>query len=263
MSKVLILLDGSEEYEKSIYYLLNSKIINFDELILCFVLEPIHQVKRISSNQVLFSDTTYEKSDVLSKVYLEKITNTIKNIDDEIKVSVNTVDSIESIKKIQSIDLVSLSIISHAYDKLYKLFLRAKKFKSYINTLHPLLSIPPNFTVDESKANNFMINYPNEEVFTKIIDNVSMFKNLNKMTIVYKRNKIKETNTLIDKLDSFNIPFEFKEITDSYLDEMNRLQVNNNVVFYYSSENKFLERKYIFKDSIQKFIIGTSPVILG
>ena len=44
MSKVLILLDGSEEYEKSIYYLLNSKIINFDELILCFVLEPMHQV---------------------------------------------------------------------------------------------------------------------------------------------------------------------------------------------------------------------------
>ena len=131
MSKVLILLDGSEEYEKSIYYLLDSKIINFDELILCFVLEPMHQVKRISNNQVLFSDTTYEKSDVLSKVYLEKITDTIKNIDDEIKVSVNTVDSIESIKKIQSIDLVSLSIISHAYDKLYKFFLRAKKFKQY------------------------------------------------------------------------------------------------------------------------------------
>ena len=263
MSKILILLDGSEEYEKSINYLLNSKSINFDELILCFILEPMHQVKRISNNQVLFSDSTYDNSDTLSKVYLEKISNIIKNTDDEMKFSVNTVDSIESIKKIQAIDLVSLSIISHAYDKLYKLFLGAEKFKSYINTIHPLLAIPPNFTFDESKSNNFMINYPNEEVFTKIIDNVSLFKNLNKMTIVYKRNKIKETSTLIDKLDSFNIPFEFKEIKDSYLDEMNRLQVNNNVVFYYSSENKFLEKKYIFKDSIQKFIIGRSPVILG
>ena len=263
MSKILILLDGSEEYEKSINYLLNSKSINFDELILCFILEPMHQVKRISNNQVLFSDSTYDNSDTLSKVYLEKISNIIKNTDDEMKFSINTVDSIESIKKIQAIDLVSLSIISHAYDNLYKLFLGAEKFKSYINTIHPLLAIPPNFTFDESKANNFMINYPNEEVFTKIIDNVSLFKNLNKMTIVYKRNKIKETSTLIDKLDSFNIPFEFKEIKDSYLDEMNRLQVNNNVVFYYSSENKFLEKKYIFKDSIQKFIIGRSPVILG
>tara|TARA_B100001105_G_C22190748_1_gene356868 strand:- start:382 stop:705 length:324 start_codon:yes stop_codon:yes gene_type:complete len=107
-----------------------------------------------------------------------------------------------------------------------------------------------------------MINYSNEEVFTKIIDNVLMFKNLNKLTIVSK-NKIQETSTLIDKLDSFNIPFEFKEIKDSYLDEMNRLQVNNNVIFYYSSENKFIEKKYIFKDSIQNFIIGPSPVILG
>ena len=82
------------------------------------------------------------------------------------------------------------------------------------------------------------------------------------MTIVSK-NKIQETSTLIDKLDSFNIPFEFKEIKDSYHDEMNRLQINNNVIFYYSSENKFLERKYVLKDSIQKFIIGPRPVILG
>ena len=133
MSKILILLDGSEEYEKSINYLLNSKSINFDELILCFILEPMHQVKRISNNQVLFSDSTYDNSDTLSKVYLEKISSIIKNTDDEMKFSINTVDSIESIKKIQAIDLVSLSIISHAYDKLYKLFLGAEKFKSYIN----------------------------------------------------------------------------------------------------------------------------------
>lgn len=73
---------------------------------------------------------------------------------------------------------------------------------------------------------------------------------------------MQETSTLIDKLDSFNIPFEFKEIKDSYFEEVNRLQVNNNVVFYYYSENKFTEKKYIFKDSIQKFIIGKSPVIL-
>ena len=262
MSKILILLDGSEENEKSIDYLVNSKIINFEELILCFILEPMHHAKRISNNQVLFSDSTYEKSEILSKVYLEKITNIIKNVDDEIKVSVNTVDSIQSIKKVQSIDLVSMSLISHDYDKLYKLFLRAKKFKSYINALHPLLSISSNFTHDDNKTNDFMINYPNEEVFTKIIDNVLIFKNLNKMTIVSK-NKIQETSTLIDKLDSFNIPFEFKEIKDSYHDEMNRLQINNNVIFYYSSENKFLERKYVLKDSIQKFIIGPSPVILG
>ncbi len=262
MSKILILLDGSEEYEKSIDYLLNSKIINCEELILCFILEPMHKVKSISSNMELFSDSTYEKSEILSKVYLEKIINIIKNIDDEIKVSANTIDSIESIKKIQSIDLVSLSLISHNYDKKYKLFLSAKKFKSYINSFHPLLSVPPNFTHDDKKPNDFMINYSNEEVFTKIIDNVLMFKNLNKLTIVSK-NKIQETSTLIDKLDSFNIPFEFKEIKDSYLDEMNRLQVNNNVIFYYSSENKFIEKKYIFKDSIQNFIIGPSPVILG
>ena len=108
-----------------------------------------------------------------------------------------------------------------------------------------------------------MINFPNEEIFMKIIDNVLMFKNLNRMTIIYKRNKIEETSTLIDKLDSFNIPFEFKEIKDSYFEEMNRLQLNNNVIFYYYSENNFIENKYIFKDSIQKFIIGTSPVILG
>ena len=193
---------------------------------------------------------------------MEKIINIIKNIDDEIKVSTNTIDSIESIKKIQSIDRISLSLISHNYDKLYKLFLSAKKFKSYIKTFHPLLSVPPNFTHDDKKTNDFMINYSNEEVFTKIIDNVLMFKNLNKMTIVSK-NKIQETSTLIDKLDSFNIHFEFKEIKDSYLDEMNRLQVNNNVIFYYSSENKFIEKKYIFKDSIQNFIIGPSPVILS
>jgi hypothetical protein len=262
MSKILILLNGSEEYEKSIDYVLGSQIINFKELVLCFILEPMHQVKRISNNKELFSDSTYVKSEVLSKIYLEKITNIIKNVDDEIKVSVNTIDSIESIKKIQSIDLVSMSIISHTYDKLYKLFLRAKKFKSYINTLHPLLSIPSNFTHDDSKTNNFMINYPNEELFMKIIDNVLMFKNLNKITIVHKENKMQETSTLIDKLDSFNIPFEFKEIKDSYFEEVNRLQVNNNVVFYYYSENKFTEKKYIFKDSIQKFIIGKSPVIL-
>jgi len=262
MSKILILLDGSEEYEKSIDYLLNSKIINFKELILCFILEPMHKIKSISNNMELFSDSTYEKSEILSKVYLEKIINIIKNIDDEIKVSTNTIDSIESIKKIQSIDRISLSLISHNYDKLYKLFLSAKKFKSYIKTFHPLLSVPPNFTHDDKKTNDFMINYSNEEVFTKIIDNVLMFKNLNKMTIVSK-NKIQETSTLIDKLDSFNIPFEFKEIKDSYLDEMNRLQINNNVIFYYSSENKFIEKKYIFKDSIQNFIIGPSPVILS
>tara|TARA_B100000953_G_C17980754_1_gene409001 strand:- start:293 stop:1084 length:792 start_codon:yes stop_codon:yes gene_type:complete len=263
MSKILILLDGSEEYEKSIDYLLNSKIINFDELILCFILEPMHQVKRISNNQVLFTDSTYEKSDILSKIYLEKIINVINNVDAEIKVSVNTIDSIESIKKIQSIDQISLSLISHTYDKLYKLFFSANKFKSYINNLHPLLSIPPNSKHDDSKTNNFMINFPNEEIFMKIIDNVLMFKNLNRMTIIYKRNKIEETSTLIDKLDSFNIPFEFKEIKDSYFEEMNRLQLNNNVIFYYYSENNFIENKYIFKDSIQKFIIGTSPVILG
>jgi len=262
MSKILILLNGSEEYEKSIDYLLNSKIINFKELILCFILEPMHKIKSISNNMELFSDSTYEKSEILSKVYLEKIINIIKNIDDEIKVSTNTIDSIESIKKIQSIDRISLSLISHNYDKLYKLFLSAKKFKSYIKTFHPLLSVPPNFTHDDKKTNDFMINYSNEEVFTKIIDNVLMFKNLNKMTIVSK-NKIQETSTLIDKLDSFNIPFEFKEIKDSYLDEMNRLQINNNVIFYYSSENKFIEKKYIFKDSIQNFIIGPSPVILS
>ena len=115
MSKILILLDGSEEYEKSINYLLNSKSINFDELILCFILEPMHQVKRISNNQVLFSDSTYDNSDTLSKVYLEKISNIIKNTDDEMKFSVNTVDSIASIKKIQAIDLVSLSNVSYTH----------------------------------------------------------------------------------------------------------------------------------------------------
>ena len=75
MSKILILLDGSEEYEKSIDYLLNSKIINFEELILCFILEPMLKVKSISCNMDLFSDSTYEKSEILSKVYLEKISS--------------------------------------------------------------------------------------------------------------------------------------------------------------------------------------------
>jgi hypothetical protein len=66
----------------------------------------------VSGNSILFQLSKHKYLIVMSVI--AEI-----NIDDEIKVSANTIDSIESIKKIQSIDLVSLSLISHNYDKLY------------------------------------------------------------------------------------------------------------------------------------------------
>ena len=45
-NKILILLDGSEESEKSLDFIINSNIIKFDQIVLFFILNPFKYIRK-------------------------------------------------------------------------------------------------------------------------------------------------------------------------------------------------------------------------
>ena len=52
-NKILILLDGSEESEKSLDFIINSNIIKFDQIVLFFILNPFNPVTKWQDKEVL------------------------------------------------------------------------------------------------------------------------------------------------------------------------------------------------------------------
>jgi len=49
-TKILIILDGSEENERSIEFILKSNFFSFDEISLFFILNPVNPVTKLEKN---------------------------------------------------------------------------------------------------------------------------------------------------------------------------------------------------------------------
>ena len=76
-NKILILLDGSEESEKSLDFIINSKIIKFDQIVLFFILNPFNPVTKGQDKEVLYNDFVHDHGKRLATLYIEKIENFI------------------------------------------------------------------------------------------------------------------------------------------------------------------------------------------
>ena len=74
-NKILILLDGSEDSEKSLDFIINSKIVKFDQIVLFFILNPFNPVTKGQDKEVLYNDFVHDHGKRLATLYIEKIEN--------------------------------------------------------------------------------------------------------------------------------------------------------------------------------------------
>ena len=108
-NKILILLDGSQESEKSLDIIINSKIIKFDQIVLFFILNPFNPVTKGQDKEVLYNDFVHDHGKRLATLYVEKIENFINSKDLGIELSHNIVNSKDNLHQIHF--LVELTLI--------------------------------------------------------------------------------------------------------------------------------------------------------
>jgi hypothetical protein len=267
-TKILIVLDGSEENEQSINFILESSFFKFEEISLFFILHPVNPVNQIREKQPLYHDFTHDHGTKLANMYVDKIQNLILSKKPELKISHSIVNSKINILERISLQDISLSLISRSkINKLNYLF-APNDLNYYLKNIQPLIFIPSNYTFDSKLKNNLLSKYSSNLLKSKIldylIDDKNELLNFNKLTFLFSKEKEKyEIEELIEKLPSEKYDIELIKTKEKITQYLDKTKINENLVINNAPTIKSYFWNNLTKNSNYSLINSNLPIIFN
>ena len=200
-NKILVLLDGSEESEKSLDFIINSKILIFDQIVLFFILNPFNPVTKGQDKEVLYNDFVHDHGKRLATLYVEKLENHINSKNSGIELSHNIVNSKDNLERRLSLGDVDLTICSmNISNNLDFIFNKSKNINFLLESSRRILIFPSNYEVFSEKKNNLIINF-NESIKPKDFIDIENILQIDKFTILYSKNEKGSVGKLLENIE--------------------------------------------------------------
>ena len=111
-NKILILLDGTEDLENSLNIATDTNILNCDQIVLFFILNPFNPITKGQGTEVLYNDFVHDNGRRLASLYIEKLENIILSKNLDIEVSHNVVNSYENIIRRLALGDIDITVCS-------------------------------------------------------------------------------------------------------------------------------------------------------
>ena len=247
-NKILILLDGSEEFENSLNILTETNILNSDQIVLFFVLNPFNPVTKGQEKEVLYNDFVHDHGRRLATLYIEKIESLIHSKNLNIEVSHNIVNSYENIQRRIALGDIDIAICSVQFsNKLDYIFRKSKKINYFINKSKNILVLPYEFTHNPNFKNNFIIPY-SEFPIENTIDKYLNYFNFDRITLLYDRKSSLDLDNFILEFSDKKFTLEKIEINSEIYKNLMELSKEYNLIFF-----KEMSKKITFLDNFKKF----------
>ncbi|NCG34794.1 MAG: hypothetical protein GWO78_02200 [Dehalococcoidales bacterium] len=267
-TKILIILDGSEENERSIEFVLKSNFFKFDEFSLFFILHPVNPVNQIREKQLLYHDFVHDHGRKLANMYVEKIQSLILSKKPEIRISHSIVNSKTNILERISMQDISFSLISGSKQNKLNYLLLSKNFNYFLKNIRPLVFIPKNFIFDDRLNNNLVSKYSkklfNSEMINFLINDKNNALNFNKLTFLFsKENEKIEIEKFIERLPNNKYEFQLIKSNEKITEFLSKLNNNENLIFNYAPKIKSYFWNNLSKNSNFSLINSKFPIIFN
>ena len=267
-TKALIILDGSEENERSIKFALKSNVFKFDEISLFFILHPVNPVNQIREKQLLYHDFVHDHGTKLANMYVEKIESLILSEKPEMKISNSIVNSKTNILERISMQDISFSLISGNKENKLNYILLSKNFNYFLKNIKPIIFIPENFNFDDKLNNNLVSKYSNNlfntEIINFFINDENNILNFNKLTFLFsKENEKFEIEKFIEKIPKNKYELELINSREKITESLQKINNNENIIFNYAPKIKSYFWNNFSKNSNFSLINSKFPIIFN
>lgn len=226
-NKILILLDGSEDSEKSLDFIINSKIVKFDQIVLFFILNPFNPVTKGQDKEVLYNDFVHDHGKRLATLYIEKIENFINSKDLGIELSHNIVNSKDNLQRRLSLGDIDLTICSiNVSNNLDFIFNKSKVINYLMGTSSDILIFPSDYNFSLEHKNNLILNF-SESIKPKYFVDTHNILDIDKFSILYSKNDKNNVEKLLEEIDK-NFQVEIFQNNKSNLKNIYNMNKNFN-----------------------------------
>ena len=247
-NKILIVLDGSEELENSLDIVTETNILNCDQIVLFFILNPFNPITKGQEREVLYNDFVHDHGRRLATLYIEKLESLIHSKNIDIEISNNLVNSYENIARRLSLGDIDLTIFSIKFsNKIDYVFNKSKNLNYLLNVSNKILILPYEFIHNSSYKNNLIVSYSelnNKNTFDIFLKSF----NFDRITLLYEKQKKSEAEEFIDQNSNKNLSLELLENNSKLFEHLIELSREYNLIF-----SKELNKKMKLWDSFKKF----------
>ena len=249
-NKILILLDGTEDLENSLNIATDTNILNCDQIVLFFILNPFNPITKGQETEVLYNDFVHDNGRRLASLYIEKLENIILSKNLDIEVSHNVVNSYENIIRRLALGDIDITVCSVKFsNKLDYIFNKSKNINYLVNITKNILIIPYGFNYQSKYKNNFLIPYSdfsvNEE--THFNRKLNSF-NIDKITLIYESKSKVSVENFIEESREKKINLESLEIDSVFIENLSSLSDEFNLIF-----SRKLKKKFNFWENFNKY----------
>ena len=200
-NKILILLDGSEESEKSLDFIINTKIFKYDQIVLFFVLNPFNPVTKGQEKEVLYNDFVHDHGKRLATLYVEKLENFIISKDLGIEITHNIVNSKDNLQSRLSLGDIDLTVCSIKVSNNIDFILNKSKYVNYlIGTSGSVFIFPSDYNFFLERKNNLILNF-SKSIRPKYFFDTHDILNIDKFSILYSKNEKNNLENLLKNID--------------------------------------------------------------
>ena len=242
-TKILIILDGSEENERSIEFILKSNFFSFDEISLFFILNPVNPVNQIREKQLLYHDFVHDHGRKLANMYVDKIEDLILSKMADVKISRSIVNSKTNIIERVSLQDISFSLLSCSKQNKLNYLFASKNFNYFLRNIRPIIFIPENYKFDDKLNNNLVSKYSNKLFTSKLINSFindeNNLLNFNKLTFLFSNENEKvEIEKFTDKIPNNKYDIELIKTNEKTSEALEKIKNNENLIFNYAPKIK-------------------------
>tara|TARA_B110000438_G_scaffold84364_1_gene83958 strand:+ start:8137 stop:8958 length:822 start_codon:yes stop_codon:yes gene_type:complete len=265
-TKILIILDGSEENERSIEFMLRSNFFIINEISLFFILHPVNPVNQIREKQLLYHDFVHDHGRKLANMYVDKIESLILSKRPEVNISRSIVNSKTNILERISMQDISFSLISDSKKNKLNYFFTSKNFNYFLRNIRPIIFIPENFNFNDKLNNTLVSKYSNKLFTTKIINSFindeSKFLNFNKLSFLFsKENEKIEIEKFIEKIPNNKYEFQLIKTNEKITESLEKINNNENLIFNYAPKIRSYFLNNFSKNSNFSLMNSKFPII--
>jgi len=247
-NKILIVLDGTEELENSLSIVTETNILNCDQIVLFFILNPFNPITKGQEKEVLYNDFVHDHGRRLASLYIEKLETLIHSKNLDIEISHNLVNSYENIVRRLGLGDIDLTICSIKFsNKIDYIFRKSKTVNFLLNVSKNNLILPYDFIHNSSSKNNLIISFSDIKFKNNFDDFLKSF-NFDRITLLYERQKKTDTEEFIKQISNKNLSIELLENESDLLEKLILLSEKYNLIYLKESNTKIK-----FLDNFKKF----------